>query len=536
MKLIKGAAILGAAALLSKLLGAVYRIPYQNIAGDIGLYVYNQVYPVYTILLFLATSGFPKAISKTVSEKLVVGDREGAKRVFRLSAMVLFSTGLLFFFILYFAAPLIAVLMAGDRELAMPIRSISFALLVVPVMAAMRGYFQGHQNMMPTAVSQIVEQFIRVITILILSYWFLSHGYSVYYAGSGAVFGAVTGSIGSLLILIYFWIRFQKRESYVEGGLPTGAFQQESAKEIIVNLFKIAIPIAAGSLVLPLMQMVDTFTVKNLLDLVGYENTKDLTGVLVRGQPLVQFAAFVAAPLSLALLPAISEANARRQKKTIQHYSELSMRLTLFIGLPAAVGLAIIAEPVNIFLYKTNEGSVAIAVLAFTTIFSTMGITTAGILQGLGHVTRPARNLFIGVIFKIIFNLIFIPFMGITGAALSTVLAYIIATTLNVLAVNKYAGTRFNVRDYVTRPLIAVGVMAAVALLIELISTSVLSTIITQERILYGIVVFLSIGFAVIAYGVMLLITGAVRAQDLEAIPRLRRFTHILRRFRLLRD
>lgn len=536
MKLLKGAAILGAAALISKLIGAIYRIPYQNIAGDVGLYVYNQVYPVYTILLTLATFGFPSAISKTVSERLVAGDREGAKRVFRLSSLVLFFTGLFFFLVLFLGAPTIAVLMANDPELTLPIRSISFALLVVPVMAAMRGYFQGHQNMIPTAVSQVVEQFIRVITILALAYWFVTNGYSVYYAGAGAVFGAVTGAVASLFMLLYFWIRFAKKETYVQGAIPSGAYKQESAKKIIKQLFALAVPMAAGALVLPLMQIVDTFTVKNMLDFAGFTNTQHITGVLGRGQPLVQFAAFVAAPLSLALLPAISEANARRDRKTIQNHTDLAMRLTLFIALPAAVGLAVIAEPINIFIYKTNEGSVTLAVLAFTTIFSTMGVTTAGILQGVGKVSRPARNLFIGVIFKVIFNISLIPFMGITGAALASVLAYFIATMLNVLAVRKYTGTQFEVRNYITKPLIAVAAMATVAKLVQWISVAVLAPLIVQERLLYGIVVFLAIGFAAAVYGIMLFVSGAIRAQDLEAVPRLRKFTHLLRRMKLLRD
>lgn len=541
MKLIKGAAILGIAALLSKLLGAVYRFPYQNITGDVGLYVYAQVYPVYTILLFLATSGFPPAISKTVSEKLVAGDREGAKRIFRISAMLLFATGVFFFLLLYILAPSIGILMAGDRELAMPIRSISFALLIVPVMAALRGYFQGHQNMMPTAVSQIVEQLVRVATILVLSYWFIASGYSVYHAGAGAVFGAVTGSFASLLILIYFWMRSKNREVYERGGLPLVSpsiqgHKQESAKQILINLFKIAIPMAAGTLVLPLMQMVDTFSVKNLLDYAGYTATKDLTGILGRGQPLVQFAAFVATPLSLALLPAISEANALRKKQTIQHYSELAMRLTLYVGLPAAVGLALIAEPVNIFLYTDNEGTAAIAVLAFTSIFSTLGITTNGILYGVGIVMRPARNLLIGVFFKVILNLILIPFMGITGAALATVIGYMVATILNLLAVNKYTGTAFTLRNYVTKPLIAVGVMAVVVILVELASSSLFSLWIEQERLLNAIIVVLAVGAAASVYGIMLFITGAIRTRDLEAIPRLRKLTKLLQRLRLLRQ
>lgn len=535
MKLMKGAAILGAAALISKLIGAIYRIPYQNITGDVGLYVYNQVYPVYTILLSLATFGFPLAISKTVSEKLVVGDRAGAKRVFYLSALVLFITGFLLFLVLFFAAPSIALLMANDPNLTMPIRSISFALLLVPVMAAMRGYFQGHQNMIPTAVSQVAEQFVRVITILALAYWFMANGYSVYHAGSGAVFGAVTGAIASLLVLLYFWARMSKQDRYVRDALASDALAPEPAKEIISNLLKLAIPMAAGTLVLPLMQMVDTFTVKNMLDIVGETNTAFLTGVLGRGQPLVQFAAFVAAPLSLALLPAISEAKARQQQQTIHRFTDLSMRLTLLIALPAAIGLIVIAEPLNIFVYKDNVGSMTIAVLALTTIFSTMGVTTSGILQGIGKVNRPARNLLIGVLFKVIFNILLIPFMGITGAALASVLAYFIATTLNILAVSKYTGTALRARDYILKPLLAVGVMALVAEIVKVTSIEMLTPWIGQERILNGIVVFLAIGVAVIVYGVMLLITGAVRTSDLEAIPRTQKFVRLLKRLKLLR-
>ena len=165
---IKGAAILGAASLLSKMLGLIYRIPYQNITGDLGYYVYTQVYPLYSVLLILATAGFPIAISKIVSEKLAMGDLHGVRKVFKVSLITLLITGIVFFLLVYLGAGWIASLM-GDSDLIVPIRSVSYALLIVPVMAAMRGYFQGHQNMLPTALSQITEQFIRVTTIIVLA-------------------------------------------------------------------------------------------------------------------------------------------------------------------------------------------------------------------------------------------------------------------------------------------------------------------------------------------------------------------------------
>lgn len=534
MKFVKGAAILGAAALISKLVGAIYRIPYQNIAGDIGLYVYNQVYPLFTILLFLSTAGFPKAISKTVSERLVEGDVDGAKRVYHISALILSITGLIFFLVLYFGSPVIAKL-AGDEQLTMPFRSISFALLIVPVMAAMRGYFQGYQNMVPTAVSQIVEQIIRVITILVLSYWFLSNGYSIYHAGSGAVFGAVTGSFAALLVLIFYWFKLKKQENlYVP---KKKIVQKEPAIEVILNLTKIAIPIALGSLVLPLMQMADAFSVKNLLFWMGYDDhvSKMLKGIYDRGQPLVQFAAFVAAPLAIALLPAISEAHALKQGKLIAHRTELALRLTFLLGLPASIGLAVIAEPVNIFIYMDDQGTVALAIMAFTTIFSTLGITTDGILQGLGRVVITTRNLFMGVLFKVIFNILFIPLWGINGAALATVFAYGIATFLNIIAISRYTGVVFGLRNFIVKPFVAVLVMAIAVLLVKRGSSFLLSAMMDENRLYYGFIVMISVIIATVVYGAMLLLTGVIRERDLDAVPRLNKLKPLLKGLGLLR-
>jgi Membrane protein involved in the export of O-antigen and teichoic acid len=193
-RFLQGAAILAAASLISKILGVFYRVPYKAITGDVGLYAYAQVYPIYSTLLILATAGFPIAVSKIVAEKLAVGDVAGARRVFHVAAAFLSATGVACFALLFFGAPLIAALM-GDPQLTMPIRMVSTALLVVPVMAAIRGYFQGQQNMMPTGVSQVLEQLVRIATILVLAIWAMETGRGVYAAASGALFGSFTGAL-----------------------------------------------------------------------------------------------------------------------------------------------------------------------------------------------------------------------------------------------------------------------------------------------------------------------------------------------------
>lgn len=542
--LLKGTAILATAALVSKVLGVIYRIPYQNITGNVGLYVYQQVYPLYSILLILATAGFPLAISKLVAERLALGDERGAKRIFRISVYTLLGTGIFFFVSLYGLAPWIALWM-GDERLTLPIRSVSYALLIVPVMAAIRGFFQGHQNMVPTAISQVIEQIVRVCTILLLSYWFIVSGYDVYYAGSGAVFGAFTGALSALVVLILFWRKLKGSRQAVSQpvaitqttSLPR-TLEGEPTLSVIKRILYYAIPICLGAMVLPLLQVVDAFTLVRGLIGSGWEleAAKDWRGVYDRGQPLVQFAAFFATALSLALVPSISEAHASGQKKRISHQSALALRLTLMLGLAASFGLATLAEPINIMLYKTNEGTFVLMVLAFTTIFSTLGITSGAILQGLGKVILPAKHLFIGVVVKLILNLLLIPIWDITGAALATVFAYAVAAMLNLWALYRLTNVSLSPRKFLQQPLVAVLLMSFAVWLAKVGLYHGLNSFITHERLLYTIVSLVSVLVGIIAYGVALLRSGSVTEEDLEPVPKVNKLLPLLKRLHLLKQ
>ncbi|WP_047154283.1 putative polysaccharide biosynthesis protein [Aneurinibacillus tyrosinisolvens] len=533
---LKGAAILGAGALLSKMLGVVYRIPYQNITGDLGYYVYTQVYPLYSALLILATAGFPIAISKFVAEKLALGDTRGARRLFRVSASVLTITGIVFFILLWFGAPFIAASMR-DSKLVLPIRSVSFALLIVPVMAALRGYFQGHHDMVPTAVSQIAEQFVRVTTIIILSYWFMKTTGNVYLAGAGAVFGAVTGALFAFVVMLFFWRRNHRIQKYMPVQPGAGyTYTQESIGEIVRKLVYYAIPICLGSLVLPLMQLSDSFTVVSMLMWGGNtaETAYSLKGIFDRGQPLVQFAAFFATALSLSLVPAIAEAQALGKRQVIAARTELALRLTFLFGLPASIGLAVVAGPVNVMLYENDNGTTALVVLAFTTIFATLGITSAGILQGMGEVTLPVRNLFIGVAAKLALNIFLIPSFGITGAAMATVCSYMIATLLNLYAITYFTGIKFHIKNFFIKPAIAVLMMALAAFVTRKAAEKGLLDLIPSHRLYFSAVSLLAVGAGVVMYVIALFLSGTISRAELETTKPGRKLIPLLKRFRLL--
>jgi PST family polysaccharide transporter len=266
------------------------------------------------------------------------------------------------------------------------------------------------------------------------------------------------------------------------------------------------------------------------------EAAYELKGIFDRGQPLVQFAAFFATALSLSLVPAIAEAKALNQHRLIAARTELALRLTFLFGLPASIGLAIVAGPVNVMLYENDNGTMALTILAFTTIFSTLGITSAGILQGMGEVNLPVRNLLIGVVVKLLLNILFIPFFGITGAAVATVCAYMISTLLNLYKVHQLTGARFGLKDFFIKPFMAVMMMALAAFVARQVAEQGLADLFASARLYYTGVSLLAVGAGVVMYAVALLLSGTVRRVDLESTKAGRKIVPLLRKLKLLHD
>lgn len=430
----KSALILTIAGLITKILSAVYRIPFQNIAGDIGFYIYQQVYPFYGIALILATYGFPVIISKLIAEQMEEKKGEPFKvLIVAFIFLSIFFIGL--FLILYTGSEKISYWM-GDIELSIPLKVVSFSLLFVPILSVLRGYFQGRNNMTPTAISQIGEQSIRVTTILVFTYFLLTNGYSSYIGGAGAVFGSITGGFCAVIILLYFWTKMGKSHkfSFSFKGLATNSLS--IVKAITVQGFTICI----SSLFLILLQLVDAMTLySGLVSSGGFSLTeaKVAKGVFDRGQPLIQLGTVVATSLSLTLVPLISSAKVRNDFGYIKKQVQLSIRISVIVGLGATIGLMAIIKPTNYMLFTNSNGSFVLAILAITILFSSIVMTSAAILQGLGKTLAPAYFVIIGVVCKIILNYLFIPYFGTVGAALATVAAYLLTTAFHVRTLMK---------------------------------------------------------------------------------------------------
>lgn len=548
---LRGAAVLGLAAVISKLLGTLQKIPLQNMAGDGVFGIYNAVYPLYILILFTATAGFPITVSKFVAERVAAGDDAGARRIVYVSSVLLSGTGLFFSAGLLVGADVIAEWI-GISQTAPAIRCVSFALLFAPLMAVLRGYFQGYQTMLPTAVSQVVEQFVRVGTMVALLLYLSAKQAAMATIAAGATFGSVTGGFFGLLIMLYYWRKEkgsrvkvsrsggEKSEKSGKSINPAGKeeLNSTSSLQLAKQIAAYAIPICLGTIVVPLMALVDTFTMPRILHgMYGTEaEAMRQFGLYNRGLPLVQLVVMLASTLSAVLVPAIAAAKAGGDLRLVQSRAELAIRWSWYMGLAAAFGLAFTALPINVMLYRTNEATWTMAILAFTALFSTLNTVSGSVLQGLGAVRLPALTMLIAVVLKALGNVWLMPRWGIEGAALSAVIAFAAAAGLTLVQAARCTGVRFALRQYAVAPTLAVGVMGGCLAALQLGAKAAPAAWLGMpERWAHSAIALGYVGVGAAAYALALLRSGAISREELRLMPELdRKLTPVLIRLRLI--
>lgn len=527
-KLLKGAAMLSIAAILTKLLGTLQKIPLQNIGGDVVFGIYNTVYPFYMVMITLAIAGIPTAISKFVAEREAAGDSQGSQDVLRISSVMLIGTGAVFGAGMYFGAPIVAEWI-GNRQLMPALRSIAPALFVIPMAAALRGYFQGLQDMVPTAVSQVIEQAVRVTVMICFLFYLTNMNASESLLAGAAMGGSAAGGLAALIVMLLYLIS-HKRNRRTINEIPSSLLQtkekrntykkQQSRWNLCRDIFIYAIPICFAALAMPLISLVDTFTMPRMLTQGGMDEIESMLhmGIYNRGIPLVQLVTMFATSLSVLFIPAMAELKFNKDGLGIQRGSTLTLRWFWLLGLAATVGLVILAEPINIMLYQNELGSDTMRWIAATAAPATMMTVSAALLQGLGSVKAPALHLMAAAVLKTGLNIWLVPELGINGAAVAAITAYTLAAVLNIILLLKLTGIRLQMASAGLKPLFVVGLMACTVIGLLLL----LKTLGMPEGRLYAMVESLlgvSIGAVVFVLGVLK--TGLLTEQEMMNIPRI---------------
>ncbi len=441
---LQGAVILSVAGVVSKILGALYRIPLARLIGDEGMGLYQMAYPIYTTILALATAGVPVAISVLVSRNKTKGFNGDSQKLFRVSLIVLLTAGIVLTVLVMQSAHFIANYVLKQPLAYYPILAVAPAIIFASLMSVFRGYFQGHQSMMPTAVSQVFEQLFRVAAVLVLAVILFPRGLE--YAAAGATFGAVIGGIAGLIILAGYYFWFQKKAGREQNLLYSGASSAELAKEMV----RLAVPVSFGAVVLPLVQMLDAIIVPGRLMAIGYSTS---AATALYGQLSGMAAVLISLPtiftisIATSLVPAVSESLARGEKKALNERLNSAFRAGMIIALPCAAGLFILATQISDLLYAAPEAGIPLEPLAFSCIaLAAFQLSSAG-LQGMGRPEIAMKNLLITGILKVIFNytLTGIPVLNVRGAAIGTVVAFLIGSFLNLIYLRKITGISYEI-------------------------------------------------------------------------------------------
>lgn len=519
-----GAALLGVAGLLSKVLGACFRIPLANIIGDDGMGYYQTAYPIYIALLTISTTGIPTAISRMVAERRAQGKYRESFRIYRHSLFLMACIGIFTGLVMFIFAPQICKYISEPNAIWC-MYSLAPALVVCPVISSIRGYFQGQRNMVPTAVSQVVEQIFRVTTGFILAMLFLNKGLE--YAAAGATSGA---SIGGGLALLYTAIAFWRKKPFLMAEFePETNEPKLKSGSIFKELLSIAVPITLGALIMPIINTMDTVVVKTRLLSIGYDQVtaRSLFGQLSgMASPIINMPDAVTAAVCMSLVPVIADAKLRGDHGFVRENTQLSVRYASLVGMPCAVGIFALAQPIMLLLYPLQRDAAinaASCLAAYAPGIALLAIHQAlsGVLQGIGKQSIPVRNLFIGAIVKLIATYILcgIPSINVTGAAYGTVITYSISALLNYLSAKKYTGVKLDFMLCIFKPLFCSVVTGACAWGTYKLCFGMLGNAVST---------LLAIVIAVIVYVVLVFLTKTISVEELKGVKKLEKLTNLL--------
>ena len=581
-----GAAILAMGILVVKVIGLFYKIPMVNIIGSEGRADFNNAYNIYSVLLTISTAGLPVAVSKMVSEANALGRQNQVHKVFRLSLAAFLTLGVVSFLIMYFGSEQLAGMM-HDSLAAAGIRALAPAVICVGCLSAFRGYAQGHGNMTPTAVSQILEALCKLVIGLGLAYWLVRAGQPSHVAAAGAITGVTVGTILALAYMIFNFVSTRMREEKDTQDAP------DSARRILSTLMKIAIPITISSSMVGIVTVIDSALVQGqiqkvlisdpdswalyqqVVDFAPLEAARDAwqqavsSGAAAEAVSQLYGAVELAAenisrslygnysgaltiynlPLSLmaaitaSVIAAVSAALARRDRRGAARITGSALRITALLAFPMGVGLFVLGTPIIRLIFPELDASVAgplLSTLGIASIFVCLMLVCNSVLQAHGFINLPVVIMALGGVVKIVtnYNLVAVPTIGISGAPVGNVLCFGLCMVLDLVVIARVIHGRPDYLPLLAKPAAAAGVMglgawAVYGLLSKLLSyeevTQAGETIQTLGKTGNGIAVMGAILIAVIIYAVLVVALRAISREDLSLMPKGDKIAKILR-------
>ncbi len=531
---LSGVLLLTLSTVLVKIVGLFYKIPMLSYLGAVGMGYFNSAYEIYALFCVISTAGLPVALSVLISAALAKGKNTDVQRIFRASMLIFVIIGAAGTAVMIFFAPFFCQIIKSENAYGC-ILAISPTVFFVCISSALRGYFQGYQKMLPTAVSQLLEAIGKLAFGLLLAKWALERGYDTSTVAAAAGLGLTLGTLLSLIYLIFEKLRFRSikdRNERHENAENVGKY-----REIWKSLAKLSIPMTLGASAVSLTKLIDMTMILRRLQAIGYTElaANDAYGsyttlaLSVFGL-LPTLVNSIALPLVPMLSSAIAEGNRDRQTQMIRS----SYQLTALFAIPAALGISAFARPTLLLLFGNEPQAVAVAapllsMLGVSVFLSCMITATNSVLHAYQSVNRPVLSMLAGAVVKVVFAYLLIgnEKIGLYGAPISTLLCNLTVVALNLW----FASSLCKVEKLSTvfwRPF-----SAAIA------STGISYALYLFLVLRFGEHVFFSAGgifLTCILYLLFACLFGALGAEDLLSMPMGTKFCGILLRLGLLRE
>lgn len=525
---LQGAAVLAAATMIVKLIGAIYKIPLKMIIGETGYGYFTTAYDIYSVLLMISTTGLPVAMSRMISEAQTLENHDQIRKIFRVALRVFLVIGVVgSLSMLLLAKPLSVMMTTFDTSWA-AIAVLAPSVLFICVISAFRGFFQGQSNMAPTSVSQVFEALCKLF-IGLAAAWFIMRVTFNPLTGEGnttlGAGGAILGvTIGCVVSMLYLWSRYRKAVR----NMPTGG-QVKSGKATMVQLLSIAIPITLGSAGLQIINTVDTMVfMRRLVNAVGMvqAEAESVKGIYNFCQTIFNLPCAFITPITISIIPAITSHLTMQNRRGAQMVESSAMRITGLIAMPCALGLASLAAPI-MYLFGDRGDQLALSgqimfFLGVAVIFNSLVLVTNAMMQAHGDVTTPVIHMIIGGAVKVILNyfLVGIPSLNIVGAAMGTLVCYALITALNIWSMVRRRIVEPSIFRGLGKPLLAAVLMGVVAYMADSFLAAHLSP---------NLACLLSIAFAALVYLVLAVAFQALTYDDCMLLPAGEKIAKILR-------
>lgn len=532
--------ILAIAAILSRIIGFIYRVPLTNIIGDEGNGFYGSAFEIYSTILLISSYSLPLAVSKLVSARVARGQYKNAYRIFKSALIFALAVGTIAGLGTFFGADFIAGEIMSNPMSAIALKVLAPTVLIVAVMGVLRGYFQGLGTMMPTAVSQILEQIVNAIVSVAAAYYLYEYGkmtaallytdsYAPAYGAAGGTLGTLAGAVIGFLFLLFVALTYRRVLS--RQAKKDRSVRVESYPSIYRMLLLTIAPVILSTAVYNISNIIDNGIFFDIMEKQNVSDRVSIWGIFTgKYRLLINVPISIASALSASAIPSLTAAIADRNKALVNKKINTSIRFVMVMAIPCSVGLAVLASPILQLLFGDTRELPAnlLHVGSTAVIFYSLSTLTNGILQGINKMHIPVRNAVVSLVIHIgVLYFMLVPLkLGVYGVVYANMVFALLMCIFNAIALKRAISYRQEVIRTFVIPAIASAVMGLAAFLIHLLIVKI-----TQSNSAATIIALLTA--AAVYFAVLLLLHG-VTEEELRSFPAGKKLASIAKKLHLL--